>query len=538
MGQFEIYIWLLSIIIFVGLIAKKLPAPPALLLVIVGMLLSYIPDFPRVELNEQIVLNVFLPLLVYQSSASLSWRDIKINKRPIILLSIGHVVFITILVASVAHAMIPSLGWPAAFVLGAIVSPPDDVAIFSIAQKVQFPERILTVLSGESLLNDATALILFRFSLAALITHQFTPGIALIQFLAIICLETLYGIILANVLGQIRIHVKDPILQMLFSVLTPFLAYIPCVELGGCGVLATVITGLVMSHVYLEKFTPETRLVWRSTWEALSFALSSMLFLLVGLYLNETLLKISIIPNLELLKYGVCVTLAVIVGRFIWVYPAAYLPRFLAASIRKDDPYPPWQYPFVISWAGMRGGVSLAAALAIPTAITNIDHVDLRDLIVFLTFCVIITTLLLQGLTLPWLLKKLGIDQLGKSESGQDSFQEFTTKHAMAEEVIRWLQDYRIQIEAHDPVLLEEIDVQIQEYGALRNRMKEMINSKQPGVELGQHHIHVSALSLFTDIIAVERTVLSSLWHDGKVNFKVKTRIQQQLDLRAKRYSS
>lgn len=538
MGQFEIYIWLLGIIILVGLIANRTPAPPALLLVITGMLLSYIPHFPIVKLHEEIVLNFFLPLLVYQSSATISWRDIKNNLRPIALLSVGHVVFITLIVATVAHAMIPGLSWAAAFVLGAIVSPPDDVAIFSIAKKVQFPQRVLTVLSGESLLNDATALIIFRFSLVALMTHHFTPGIAIMQFCGILIFETLYGFLLGNALGYIRTYINDPVLQMLFSFLTPFLAYLPCVQLGGSGVLATVVTGLVISHLYLEKFTPESRLAWSSTWEMISFTLSSMLFLLVGLHLNQTLAKITAIPLPELVAYGISITLVVIIGRFIWVYPATYLPRLLFPLVRKKDPYPPWQYPFVISWAGMRGGVSLAAALAIPTYLVTIDSTDLRDIIVFLTFCVIIGTLLIQGLTLPWILKILGLDKSGNSEQGQERLQEYTAKFAIADEVSHWLAKYKKHIHPDDSILAEEVEVQIQEYQALKKRLNEVLKFYQAEPDREIQGSHRATVQLFLEIIAVERAVLATLWQDGKINFKVKTKLLQQLDLREKRYTS
>lgn len=537
MDQFQVYIWLLSIIIVIGIVSKKLPIPTALLLVITGMLLSYIPHFPLVKLHEDVILNFFLPLLVYQSSATISWPDIKSNKRPIILLSVGHVVFITLLVAITAHNIIPNMSWPAAFVLGAIVSPPDDVAIFAVAEKVQFPQRILTVLAGESLLNDAAALIIFRFSLAALLTHQFSFGIAVSNFFAIIIFETLYGVILGNILGTLRLHVNDPIIQMLFSIFTPFIAYIPSVALGGCGVLATVVTGLVISHNYLERFTPETRLIWFSVWDTLSFTLSSMLFLLVGLHLRYTIQNINGIPTTQLLLYGIAITFVVIVGRFIWVYPSAYLPRFLFPSIRKNDPYPPWQLPFIVSWAGMRGGVSLAAALVIPPLMIRFDDTNLRDFLIFLVFCVIIATLLVQGLTLPWVIKKLGAEKFGKHERGKERLQEFRAKLAMAEEVSHWLTAYEIQVK-EDPIFIEEIKIQMQEYQALRNRLVKIQATLQDNLESDLEVEPKSAILLFTQIISIERTVLAQLWRDGKINFKIKTKLQRQLDLREKRYST
>jgi NhaP-type Na+/H+ or K+/H+ antiporter len=257
MDQFEIHIWLLGIVVCVGILGKKLSAPTPLLLVIAGMLLSFVPHFPQIKLHEDLVLNFYLPLLVYESTALISWPEVKLNKRPIALLSIGHVIFITVLVAVTAHALIPELSWPLAFVLGAVVSPPDDVAIFAIADKVTLPKRVLTVLMGEGLLNDACALILFRFSLAAVITHEFYPLQAFYQFIAIIVLETIYGYVLGHLIGQLRLRIHDPMLQIIISVLTPFLAYLPAVRLGGSGVLATVVTGLVIGVIItLNVLTP------------------------------------------------------------------------------------------------------------------------------------------------------------------------------------------------------------------------------------------------------------------------------------------
>ncbi len=281
MDQIELLVLMLSIIVAVGVFFSQSAVPTALILVIVGMLVSIIPHFPEVTINPTIILNIFLPLLLYVTSAESSWRDVRLNLRPIVSLSIGHVLFITGIVAITVHALIPQLGWPLAFVLGAVISPPDDVAIIPIAEKIQMPRQVLTVLKGEALLNDATALTVFRFALAALVTHQFSVMHAVTGFCAVIVGETLYGLFVGHVLGQLRLRIKDPLLQVLTSLMTPFIAYLPAEHLGGSGVLATVVTGLVIGHVYLERFAPDVRLVSRSVWATLGFALQSLLFLLV-----------------------------------------------------------------------------------------------------------------------------------------------------------------------------------------------------------------------------------------------------------------
>ena len=245
MEQIETYIILFGIIVIVGQTFNNSPVPISLLLVITGMLLSLLPTTPDITLDPNIVLNIFLPLLIYQISAFASWRDVKKNLRPIMLLSIGHVIFITILVAVVIHMLIPQFGWPLAFVLGAVISPPDDVAIVSIADKIRMPQRLITILEGEGMFNDATALILFRFALAAVVTHQFSAVRAVSAFFLVIIGETLYGLALGFIIGEIRLRIRNTTLHMMASLLVPFIAYIPAVMLGGCGVLATAVTGFV-----------------------------------------------------------------------------------------------------------------------------------------------------------------------------------------------------------------------------------------------------------------------------------------------------
>jgi Na+/H+ antiporter len=535
MQQFEIYVWLLGIIVCVGLLARNLPTPTPLLLVIVGMLLSFLPYFPEIELNSDIVLDIFLPLLVYEASTYTSWPDIKNNKRPIALLSVGHVVFITLLVAITAHSVIPELSWPLAFILGAIISPPDDVAIFAVAEKVQLPQRIITLLSAESLLNDATALTIFRFALAAAITHYFSMTEAIFSFFAIVIGETLYGLALGHLLGQVRMRVEEPMLQMLLSIVTPFLAYLPAVRLGGSGVLATVVTGLVIGHVYLPRLTPGSRLLWHAVWRTITFVLSSILFLLVGLKFNSILKNISVISPSQLIYYASLITTIVIVGRFLWVYPAAYLPRFLFPSIRKKDPYPPWQDPFIISWAGMRGGVSLAAALAIPFLATDLSSFQMRSLLVFLVFCVIAATLLIQGLTLPWLLRVLGADRVGRNEQSHEYFNELTAKHEMAEAVLNWLTEYKATVN-NNPALLEEIGLQILEFTDYDMRLKEIMknNCDTNAKNLKQD----AAMLVYAQILEIEKTTLANLWYSGKINLRIRNKLLQHLDYRTKRIGS
>ncbi len=532
MNQIYVFILLLGIIFIIGLLFGKSSAPLSLLLVIVGMALSFLPNFPRVELQPQLVLNFFLPLLVYEASAQTSWREIKKNLRPIALLSVGHVLFITILVAVVLHAIIPSLSWPLCFVVGAVISPPDDVAIIALAEKIYLPRRIITILSAEGLFNDATALVVFRFALVAVITEHFSLPTALDEFVLIVVGETLYGIALGFIIGEIRLRLKDPKLQILISVLTPFLAYTLAVMLGGSGVLATAVTGILLGQRYMHRFAPQIRLLGTSVWSVLVFLLQSILFLLIGLELRFVIERISSMSISALALYSLVVIAVVIIGRFIWVFPAAYVPRFLFPSILKKDPYPPWQYLFIISWSGMRGGISLAAALAVPL-LPPVDGIaSPKDLLVFLVFSVIFMTLLLQGLALPWVVNLLGVHREKQQERHREHMSEISARLLMTKAVLRWLLKYRNQIKDNPPVYAE-INTYVKQYQILRIKLLKALEkhdeSKEHDEEKGVENITLTS----TEIIKIERKILEELWREKKITQSVRNKLLLQLDSRS-----
>lgn len=533
MGQTEVYLVLWGVSLLVGLIFHRTSIPIPLMLVITGMFLGFIPGIPELNLQPKLVLDFFLPLLVYAASTDFSWKDVKNNFRPILLLSVGHVFFIAILVAVVIHSLLPALGWPMSFVLGAIIAPPDDVAILAIADKVNFPHRVITILKGESLLNDATALILFRFSLAVVLTGEFSAANALSSFFLVIVGETMYGILLGNIIGQLRLRIKDPMLQMMTSVITPFLAYFPPESLGGCGILAAVVTGFVIGHRYWEYLPPEVRLTNRSVWTSLSFSLQSIIFLLVGLNFKFTLQGISSITSVSLMTYSVATILTVIIGRFIWVYLGVYIPRLLIPAIKKNEPDPPWQLPFLISWAGMRGVISLAAVLAIPTLPTQIEGANPKDLLTFLVFAVITATLLLQGLSLPWLIQKLGLHCYGVREKYSEHLSELSARVKISRKVLHWLLQYQKQIKNKD-FLLEKVALRIQEYQLRCRQLSHVLTDhhRLEAHEDSQEQLESSLLSY--QINELERNELLKLWHENKISHAVKNKILHQLDHRFK----
>lgn len=537
MDQYIVYIILFSIIVIVGQLFQKSIVPIALILVISGILLSFIPYFPEVHLDSKLVLNFFLPLLVYEISAFSSWRDMKRQFRPIALLSVGHVIFITILVAITIHFLIPQVGWPIAFILGAIISPPDTVAIVSIAEKIRIPERIFIILEGEGMFSDAAALTLFRFALVAALTNSFSIVHATLSFILIIIGEMIYGLILGYVLGWLREKITNTTLHMIASFLTPFFAYIPAVQLGGTGVLSTAMTGFVIGNQFTTRFTSEYRLIALSTWPPLAFIIQAFIFLSVGLDMRSIFMRISSIPFDTLMLYVSSITFVVIVGRFIWVYGAVIvLPRFLFPALLKTDPYPPWQYPFIISWSGIRGGISLAAALAIPVLVLNIESVDLRDLIIFLVVCIIIVTLIIQGLSLPFILKKMGIDKVGESERYTEHLTELQARVQMIEAALNWLESYKEKVK-DDKKLLLEVSVHLYEYRMLKVTFESRILEHDKTLFHDENIETREKLSLLLQITEAEKEELTKLWQEDKINLRTRNKLLATLDHQVQRHS-
>ena len=396
----QILVLLLAVIAVVAIVAARLKIPSAILLVLTGVVLAVVPDLPTVELAPELVLLLVLPPVIYSSAVAMSWREFRFNLRPIGLLAVGCVAFTTIAVAAATHWLL-GFAWPVGFVLGAIVSPPDAIAPLSIARRMQLPKRILVVLEGEGLANDATALILYRFAVAAVSSGIFSFGQAAGTFAAIVAGEIIWGIGVGWLMLRLRRWVDNPPIEITLSILTPFFAYWPPEQLGDSGVLATVTTGLYISWNGFWLISAATRLQGIFFWDFFIYLIEGLVFLITGLQARTLLAGIGPYSISELAISAAVVSAVVIVARFVWMYPATYLPRWLFPSIRRRDPSPPWQTPFMLAFTGVRGTVSLAAALAIPFTTVNGQPFPDRDLILFLTFAVILATLVGQGLMLP-----------------------------------------------------------------------------------------------------------------------------------------
>jgi monovalent cation/hydrogen antiporter len=357
---------LVAVTAFAALGARRSHIPSSIFLVLLGLAIGFLPGMPRVELRPDLVLSLFLPPLLYTAGVNMSWRGFRANLRPILLLAVGLVIFTTVAVAGVSHYL---LGLPlaAGFVLGAIVSPPDAVAPMSIARRFALPKRVLTILEGEGLVNDATALILFSFAIEAVTQgRDFSLLIATGEFLLIVAAEIAWGLAVGWGALALRRWASEPRVEMVFALLTPFAAFWVPESLGGSGVLATVIAGLYVSWNGPRYISPATRLQGFFVWDLVVYLIEGLVFLMTGLQARivADTLNLAEWGHLALACAAVCT--AIIVVRFVWVFFATYLPRAALPGLARRDPAPPWQNTFVIAFTGIRGVVSLAAALSIP----------------------------------------------------------------------------------------------------------------------------------------------------------------------------
>src|SRR6266576_502695 len=401
MQQAETIVLLFALVAALVIIARKLAVPYPVLLVIGGLALSFVPRLPEVKLNPNIVFYFFLPPLIYPAALFTSWRDFRRNLRPILLLAIGLVLFTMVAIAYVAHSIVPSLPWAAAFALGAIVSPPDAIAATSVIRRLSVPHRIEAILEGESLVNDATALVALQFAVAALMTGQFSLGQASLRFIWAAVGGIGLGLVIGFAIRWVHRHLDDPPVQITISLLTPFLAYLPAERLHASGVLAVVAAGIYLGWHSPLMVTPRYRLQAFAFWEIVVFLLNGFVFTAIGLQLPGILRSLGGESLLSPIQNALLVCAAVVLVRIAWVFPGAYLPFLLHKSVRRREPLPRWQDVAVMGWSGMRGVVSLAAAFALPYVLPNGSPFPGRNYILFLTFAVILVTLLFQGLTLP-----------------------------------------------------------------------------------------------------------------------------------------
>ena len=412
---------LILLALLVAVLALLLAAPKAripypIFLVVGGLALGFLPGMPDLRLPPDVVLIAVLPPLLYISAFFTSLRDLRQKAKPISLLAVGLVVVTTVAVAAVAHWWIDDFSWQEAFVLGAIVSPTDPIAATSIASRLGVPRRVIAVIEGESLVNDGTALVLWKVSLAAVVAGTFSAWHLLGEFVWSVIGGIAIGLAVAFLVAELRRRVDNPPLEVTISLMTGYFAFLPASAAGASGVLAVVTAGVYLGWRTPELTTVQSRLQGNAMWAILTFVINALLFALVGLQLPRIVDMLAGTATSTLILDGLLVVAAVIVTRLVFVPLLIYLPRWLFPRVREREAGSRFAYPLVVSWSGMRGAVSLAAALAIPLTTDAGDPFPNRDLIVFLAFCVILGTLVLQGLTLPALIRVLGFEDDGAAD--------------------------------------------------------------------------------------------------------------------------
>ncbi|MFJ9249983.1 Na+/H+ antiporter [Streptomyces sp. NPDC101776] len=386
--------------------ARRTPVPAPLLLVAVGLVVSYVPGVPDYTLDPEVVLPLLLPPLLYTSATDSSYLDLRAQVRPVALLSVGYVLFATFVVGWAAYVIVPGLPLTAALVLGAVVAPPDAVAATAVARRVGLPSRITTILQGESLLNDATAITAYKVALAAAIGEGATWAGGIGEFLLAAVGGVGVGLLMMVPIHWLRTHLKEALLQNTLSLLIPFVAYGVAEQVHASGVLAVVVVALYLGHRAWE-VDFATRLQEEAVWKMVAFVLESAVFALIGLQLPVVLKGLGEYRGLDAAWYAIALFLVVVATRFVWVYPAAFIPRILSARIREREDSPTWKGAMTTAWAGMRGVVSLAIAFSIPLTVHGGDPFPQRNLILFLTFTTVIGTLVVQGVSLPPIIRLL-----------------------------------------------------------------------------------------------------------------------------------
>ena len=492
--------------------AAKGRVPPAVLLVCGGLVLGFVPGLPRLELPPDLVLVAILPPLLYSAAFFTGLRDLRQNLRPISLLAVGLVAATTCGVALVAHAVVPGMTWGSAFTLGAILSPTDALAATEVARRLDLPRRLVSILEGESLVNDGMALVLYKTAVTAAVVGTFSLWGASWRLVVNVVGGIAVGLVVAYLVRQVRRRVDDPPTEVAIALLSGYLAYLPASALGVSGVLAAVTIGVYMGWYTPELTNVQTRLSGNAFWELLVFLVNALLFALIGLQLHSIAARLPITAGL--VGDAAVVTAAVVAIRVVWVPVFTYVPRFLFRRIRERDPYPPWQAPAVIAWAGVRGAVSLAAALALP------PDVPQRDRIVFISFVVILASLLGPVLTLPGLVRLIGLE----GDDGGAEREDAKARIVAAEAALERLEE----LAGEDWVFDDTAERLRGQYRFRANRFRSRYHGEDgDGVEERSARYQ----RLRRELLDAERAAVVDLRNRGVITEEVMQRVQRDIDL-------
>ena len=519
-----VFLLLLLFVVAFGALARKLRTPYPIILVIAGALLGFVPAIPSVPLNPDVVFFVILPPLLYSAAWLTSWRDFSYHIVSILMLAFGLVAFTVLGVSAAAHWFFPGFDWRLGVVLGAIIAPTDALAATSIAKRIGLPKRVVDILEGESLVNDASGLLALEFGIAMVVRGQ-TPtlaeGFGRIAFLIFVGLAV--GLLTGWIVDCIERMIDDGPIEIAISILVPYAAYFAADRIHASGVLAVVACGLYLSRRSSEFFSPEVRLQAWGAWDSLTFILNGLVFVLIGLQLPHVLAGIHDYRLSSLLLYGALFSGLVIVLRLLWMFPGAFFSnRIRTRVLHQDVKLPSWRSIVVVGWTGMRGVIALAAAIALPATLANGEPFPQRDLIIFLSFSVIFVTLVLQGLTLPFVVRVLGV---ADGDLDQNDEEEKSARRAILDAALAYLEESRTEHETEFQEIYDDLA------GHYRHRLAAVNGTDDPENTLPPEH-RERHVQLLRDLLRVERQTVVRLRNQGRINDETLRQIEYELDLR------
>jgi Na+/H+ antiporter len=509
-------------------IAEKIRISYPILLVLAGLAIGFIPGLPRVELSPDVVFLIFLPPLLFDAARHTSWHDFKKNRDAITRLGLGLVIFTAVAIAITAHYMIPGFTWPLAFALGAIVSPPDVIAASSAIKGLNLPRRMVTILEGESLVNDASALILYRYAVAAVFAGTFVFWHAALQFLYMVSVGTGIGIVLGWAYTKVQQKfLTQPTVETSMTLVLPYISYLIAEHIGASGVLSVVATGLVISWKSHDLFSFQTRMQMNSFWGILAFLLNGLVFILIGAQLHTIINGVSPFSITTMIGYGLLISAVTIGVRIVWIYPSVYLSNLYHRVMRTGRKIPTNAAQlFIIGWSGMRGVVSLASALALPLTLENGFAFPQRETILFITFVVILVTLVFQGLTLPYLIRYLGVYE------PEERFlnEEHMLRLAVANSSLKFI-DRELAKDKNDPIVREmrtRIERQISYLNLVLEGEGGHLEAGEDGIskhDLLKHHLENEQA-----LIDHQRSLIIEMNRDASFSEQALRRIEQEID--------
>lgn len=523
MTPIETIIILMSILIGLNYIATRLKISYPILLVIAGLAISIIPGIPSIKLSPNLVFLIFLPPLLFEAAFGISWHDFKKFKTPIFGLAIGLVFLTTLAVAICIHYLTPGFSWPLAFLLGAIVSPPDAIAATSATKGIRLPKMITAILEGESLVNDASALIAYRYAIAATLSGTFSLFHASMQFVTVSLGGIVIGLIAGIVINWIHKKIDEPNIEVSITLVAPYISYLIAEHLKTSGVLAVVSTGLYIAWHSSESFSFESRMKAFSFWEIFTFLLNGFVFILIGLQLPEIIHHHGSQTITNLVIIGLLISLTVILIRVIWIFPISKLLYSLRGKSSQQNGIkkPNAKYLMIGSWAGMRGVVSLASALAVPMTLNDGSDFPMRNEILFITFIVILVTLVIQGLTLPSLVKKLKVEEPIEKTNEEDK----EIRSILLRDSLKYIEGTLVSELA--PVVIQEI---IQQYKYRLDYINSDKNEKSHQENLNTVEKTIQNIKSELKVIEHQRKIVIQMHKNGTFSTSLLRQVEQDLD--------